>query len=212
MRNLYKLPKPEMLIINEANWLANHLADPDNETKRSRYREKSIKKILKDETHNKCVYCESKIGHNTPGDIEHKIPTSKDNSKRFDWNNLTIACSECNRRKNDYYKIGMEFLDPYTDDVESILEHYGPIVFWQTGNARAEISLKTLELNNTSRFELISQKLSKLNELAHIIERFNNETNVTLKQLLKEQLKQMTDVSSEYSAMTHSFLKTKGVL
>ena len=86
---------------------------------------------LKEETGFKCVYCESKIGHNTPGDIEHKIPSSKDEDQHFAWNNLTIACTECNRRKNDYYVIGNEFLDPYSDDVENVLEHHGPLVYWK---------------------------------------------------------------------------------
>ncbi len=212
MRNLQKLPKPQVLTNNETAWLAEYLADPDNKTKKFRYRESSIKAQLKAETHNKCIYCESKIGHNTPGDIEHKIPTSKDKTKRFDWNNLTIACTECNRRKNAYYEVGAEFIDPYSDDVEAILEHHGPIVLWETGNVRAEISVRKLDLNTTERIELFVRKLGKLDELTHILERLNSETDISLIGLLNHQVNEMAGISAEYSSMVSSVLRSKGII
>jgi hypothetical protein len=71
--------------------------------------------------------CESKIGHNCPGDIEHKCPTKKRLDLIFDWTNLTIACSECNRRKLEYYNPMCMFLDPNVDDVESLVVHLGSV-------------------------------------------------------------------------------------
>ena len=43
-----------------------------------------IKAALMKETHDKCAYCESKVGHNCPGDAEHKIPVSHDAQRLFD--------------------------------------------------------------------------------------------------------------------------------
>ena len=40
-------------------------------------RDKSIKEQILKETHGKCVYCESKISHVCPGDIEHILPKNK---------------------------------------------------------------------------------------------------------------------------------------
>jgi 5-methylcytosine-specific restriction endonuclease McrA len=116
MRNLKKVPTPKILEDNVAAWLAEYLADKANPTKRYRYRNDDIKGALRDETGFKCIYCESKIGHNTPGDVEHKIPSSKVPEEHFTWTNLTIACTECNRRKNDYYETDEGFLDPYNED------------------------------------------------------------------------------------------------
>ncbi len=124
MRKIQKLQIPEILASNSAKWLSEYIEDKSSSNRRYRYRETDIKNQLKQETADKCVYCESKIGHNTPGDVEHKIPSSKNINLHFDWNNLTIACTECNRRKNDYYEEGIEFLDPYEDDVEVLLEHH----------------------------------------------------------------------------------------
>ena len=211
MRSLEKLPKPEILEINEQGWLADYLSDKTNATKRYRYRDPDIKRQLKEETGFKCVYCESKIGHNTPGDVEHKIPSSKDESKHFDWNNLTIACTECNRRKNDYYKEGEEFLDPYSDDVEQWLEHHGPLVYWTAGNVRAEITIRKLELNSEARAQLVFRKIEKLDGLANLVERWNSEENPTLKSLLYLQISEMVSAKSEYSAMVLSVLRSKGI-
>ena len=134
MRRLAKQPIPTLLIMNSAAWLADYLLDLSSPTKKYRYREAEIKNALREETGWKCVYCESKIGHNTPGDVEHKIPSSKDRTLHFEWSNLTIACTECNRRKSDYYEENNGFLDPYADDVEEVLLHLGPLVYWKPGD------------------------------------------------------------------------------
>jgi hypothetical protein len=211
MRNLEKAPKPGVLVANEVRWLEEFLADRDNKTKKYRYRDAEIKAALKAETNEKCVYCESKIGHNTPGDIEHKIPTSKDPAKHFTWGNLTIACGECNRRKNDFYREHDGFLDPYVDDVESLLEHHGPIVAWRAGEVRGEIAVKMLELSSAARTSLVQRKIEKFSELHHLLERYNSEQPGVLKELLLRQLKTMASRSSEYSAMVAAALRSKGM-
>lgn len=211
MRNLAKIEEPEVLENNASKWLAEYLADKSNSTKKYRYRHKDIKNALKEETGHKCVYCESKIGHNTPGDIEHKIPSSKQPSLHFYWKNLTIACTECNRRKNDYYKEGEEFLDPYLDLVEEQIEHHGPLVLWKTNCNRAEITVKILELNTHSRMDLIMRKIGVINDFTSLLERYLSEPHGPLKKLLWKEVEAKTDKKSEYSAMLTSMLSVKGV-
>lgn len=210
MRSLQKLPKPAVLAANEAIWLAEYLADSHNSTKRNRYRDKEIKSTLREETANKCVYCESKLGHNTPGDVEHKIPTSKAPNRHFDWLNLTLACNECNRRKSNYFNEAEGFLDPYVDAVEEYLDHVGPVVTWKAGAARGEIFVSTLELCSEHRFALVARKIERLNQLAHLLERYNSEERVVMKGLLQRQIRQMADRTSEYSAMIEAMLRSKG--
>lgn len=211
MRCILKLDKPEVLENNEAQWLVKYLADKSNSTNKYRYRHPDIKQALKDETGYKCVYCESKIGHNTPGDIEHKIPSSKVEERHFDWDNLTVACTECNRRKNDYYVAGEEFLDPYVDDVEELLEHHGPLVSWKAGNPRAEITVRKLELNCEKRSQLIFQKMTTIEALTNLVERWKGEANDILKELLYLQIEEMAAKHSEYSAMVISVATKKGI-
>jgi hypothetical protein len=211
MRNIEKLAMPEVLSNNHDKWLAAYVADKTNATNKYRYRHPEIKFTLKEETSWKCVYCESKIGHNTPGDIEHKIPSSKVENLHFEWENLTVACSECNRRKNDYYIDGEEFLDPYHDDVEVAIQHYGPVLGWNNGDERAEITVKTLELDTTVRFSLISRKIEKIEELNNVIERYVKEESAAIKSLMKQKIKRMIDKSGEYSGMIKSIIAAKGL-
>ncbi|MDQ8199680.1 HNH endonuclease [Pelagicoccus enzymogenes] len=211
MRKLEKLEKPQVLQDNASTWLSEYKSDKSNSTKKYRYRNSDIKSTLKIETGNKCVYCESKIGHNTPGDIEHKIPSSKFEDLHFEWSNLTIACTECNRRKNDYYVSGEEFLDPYVDDVEDLIEHHGPTVYWKNGNNRAEITVETLEFNSERRITLVIQKIEKIKALNNLLERWNQTSNQSLKTVLGLQIKEMADRTSEFSAMVLSVLDKKGV-
>lgn len=211
MRNLEKLATPNVLAENHDEWLTVFLADKTNKTNKYRYRHSEIKATLKEETGWKCVYCESKIGHNTPGDIEHKVPSSKVENLHFNWDNFTVACTECNRRKNDYYKEGEEFLDPYNDDVENAVQHYGPILGWNNGHERAEITVKTLELDTSIRFPLISRKIEKIEELNNVIERYVKEENLAIKTLMKQKIKRMINKKSEYSGMIKSIIETKGL-
>lgn len=210
MRRLKKLQCPSVLADNQEDWLQKYLQNK-NDTNRNRYRNSDIKEQLKAETGHKCIYCESKIGHNTPGDIEHKKPSSKVIDLHFEWENLTIACTECNRRKNDYFDDKICFLDPYNDDVESMIEHHGPLVTWVSGNRQAEISIRILELNTEKRLALILRKVEKLNEFVGLLERWHQEEGL-LKDLLWKDIEDRVDRFSEFSGMLLSVLKSKGLI
>ena len=75
MRNLSKDDPPPVLSANRDGWDSEFQRDPQNQTYKYRYRHADIKQSLLAETNGKCIYCESKVGHNTPGDVEHKIPS-----------------------------------------------------------------------------------------------------------------------------------------
>ena len=204
MRRLAKAAIPQVLEDNRDTWTAEYLAESRNPTKRYRYRHPEIKGRLRDETGDKCVYCESKVGHNTPGDVEHKIPSSIDPELHFSWNNLTIACTECNRRKNDYYAPETPFLDPYVDDVEVRVVHHGPVVGWTVGDDCAEVTVRTLELHDGSRLQLLRRKIEKISEVNDVLARRVSAQSEALRQLLSEQIQSMQAKDAEYSAMVRS--------
>ncbi len=211
MRRLEKSEIPTVLEENAETWLEEYMADPNNSTKRYRYRHEDIKASIVQETGWKCAYCESKVAHNTPGDIEHKVPTSKAQHLHFTWSNLTCACTECNRRKRDYYAVGSEFIDPYTDDVESVVIHHGPVTSWRPGHERAELSIKLLQLNHAQRMQLVLRKIEKINQFEDLAERYVLAENAVLKAVLLKQLQEMRAKTSEYSAMLVTVGRQKGV-
>ena len=208
MRCLTKHPVPPLLSERGPQWLADFLENP-SDTNKYRYRSPEIKTALREETGWKCVYCESKIGHNTPGDVEHKVPSSKEPSLHFEWENLTIACTECNRRKNDYYERDAGFLDPYSDPVEEMLVHFGPLVYWQLGNERAEVTVRTLGLDTMERVAVFQQKLNLL-EKARSLAELVFQASGPLRALREDELRRMQEVRSEYSATIRAYIeKTK---
>lgn len=211
MRALEKTPIPPVLDENAARWLEEYIADPNNSTKRYRYRHGDIKASIVEETGWKCAYCESKVAHNTPGDIEHKVPTSRAQHLHFTWSNLTCACTECNRRKRDYYEEGNEFIDPYVDEVETLVLHHGPITSWRPGHERAELSVKLLQLGHPQRIQLVLRKIEKINEFQELAERYISTENALLKEVLLKQLREMRARTSEYSAMLITIGQQKGV-
>lgn len=206
MRKLAKVPIPSVLATNGTTWLAEFLAEPSSPTHRTRYRHPDIKDALRSETGWKCVYCESKIGHNTPGDVEHKVPTSKKKELHFVWENLTIACTECNRRKNDYYDEAEEFLDPYDDDVEACLMHLGPLVYWQPGHTRAEVSVRTLDLDSGRRRALLDRKRETLEKARSLLDLVKTTRTELLRKLRQDELDRMHHVDAEYSAMVRAYV------
>lgn len=210
MRHIAKTEEPEVLEQNNANWLAAYQADSANNTKRYRYRHPQIKEAIKSENANKCAYCESKIGHNTPGDIEHKIPTAADQTKHFTWANLTLACTECNRRKREYFDVIKPFLDPNVDLVDQRVLHHGPLVSWAAGDVCAEVTVRKLELHDTSRRELIDRKIEHIDKLNNVVARLG-EADPLVQEMMRIKIEEMKSVGAEYSGMTISVCQQHGL-
>lgn len=212
MRNQEKTLCPAILIEFGETWLSDAAQNPTSEVMKTRYRHKDIKLALFDEVFGKCIYCESKIGHNTPGDIEHIKPTSKFPKLRFEWVNLSLACTECNRRKSNYDDPDLPFLNPYTDDVEVRILHYGPIVSWVNGDSSAELTVRKLELHNGNRISLILRKIERIAEVESRMQRYQSEASDAMRELVLIELLAMAEPQSEFSAMVRQILRTNAII
>jgi uncharacterized protein (TIGR02646 family) len=207
MRNVARLTEPSILTEKKEEWKSALLVDR-SDNNQNRYRHQEIKQTLLTETDNKCVYCESKIGHNCPGDIEHKVPKSKRTDLTFEWDNMTIACTECNRKKGEYYEPDCMFLDPYTDDVENLVQHLGPIVYNRPGNIRSEVTLRILQLNSIEgRAKLVGRKMDRLEAIKNLVERIATIKNPTLKSFLRQELAENCQIRSEFSGMVKTYVE-----
>jgi uncharacterized protein (TIGR02646 family) len=89
------------------------ISDPE-ERKRAINRKSKIWKELKEMllqcSHDKCWYCESKVTHVAPGDVDHWRPKNAVEEcpdhpgywwKAFDWDNFRFSCNNCNRHNTD---------------------------------------------------------------------------------------------------------------
>jgi hypothetical protein len=206
MRKLTKVSPPQSLIDNATQWLADLKANPKSSV-RLKYRQADVKEALMRETHSKCAYCESKIGHTSYGDVEHKKPTATNVDLHFEWTNMTLACGICNTLKSAYDDPSSPFLDPYSDDVEDLVVHLGPIALWKLGEGAAEVTVRMLQLNSMDRKELFARKTEKINELNNYCERFNEMQPGAVRDTLKKVIDAMAGPKAEFSAMVASVMK-----
>lgn len=145
MRKIKKLAKPQVLIDNAKEWTEEYCICLNNGKKpsqeiASRYNEPTIKNTLEKETFGKCAYCESKFKHVTYGDIEHILPKNKEARPDLyvEWDNLTLACEQCNRSgKGTYYDPNMPLINPYKDEPIEHFQDIGPLIFPKLGDLRA---------------------------------------------------------------------------
>lgn len=168
MIKIKKLPKPQILIDNAAEWTQQYcsqidLGEKPNDDLALKYNNPIIKDTLEKETHGKCAYCESKIKHVSYGDIEHIFPKTKRPDLYVEWDNLTLACEQCNRSgKRTYYDPKLPLINPYIDHPEVHLQDIGPLIMPVLYDERADITEKVLKLNRPALVERRTEKYSQL--------------------------------------------------
>lgn len=209
MIKLDKLQEPDVLRLNKAQWTqeyktAKHSGAANIDELKNRYRHPEIKQQIVRETHEKCAYCESKIRHTYPGDIEHIKPKSDFEDDIFEYENLTLACGECNRRKNDNYDEDIGIMNPYEVEPEEHLLAYGPLIFPRPGDDTGKLAYELFDLNRT---ELIERRKDSLDYLQLQIDQYASEKNAVLKKLYKRKVEKFKDASNEYAMVKRTFIR-----
>jgi len=208
MIQLKKLDEPLVLKDKSNVWTREYLdakaANNMTDTIRYRYRHPEIKTRVREETSDKCAYCESKITHTYPGDIEHILPKADFPELVVEWENLTLGCGECNRRKSNYYSSEEPLINPYLDNPEKHLFAAGAFIFGKPGDSKGALAEFKLELN---RAELIERRFERIKSLKNLAERYANQIAGTLKDLLRKELIKELERDKEYAFISRAFLK-----
>jgi uncharacterized Zn-finger protein len=211
MIRLEKLEKPTVLADNAAAWTQEYVDAKANrtvtDTIRYRYRHPEVKTRIREETSEKCAYCESKITHTYPGDIEHILPVSDFPQLICEWINLTLACGECNRRKGNYHSVEDPLIQPYTDNPDAHLFAFGAIILARLGDAKGAFAELKLGLN---RAELLERRSERAKSLNHLANRFAIEPNVELKALLRTELLKEMERDKEYAMVARALVQACG--
>lgn len=211
MRRLNKQPEPQVLVDNGAAWRDEYLAalaagEVPNAIK-YRYRHAEIRSALRVETSKKCAYCESKIAPIAPDHVEHILSKSARPELIVEWSNLTLACPTCNGLKGDYYSDAEPLINPYVEDPEEHLLHFGPFVLTRPGSAMGERTARRLQL---SRVGLIERKAERIGLLEHLVARWHEQTEPELRNLLEGEIRQEAASDAEYSATVRAYLLAAG--
>lgn len=169
------------------------------------YRDPIVKEAVKEETCNKCAYCEAKITHISYGDIEHIIPKSVCPDLLLDYYNLTYACSVCNNRKRDYYDVVHSLINPYQDNPNDHLLAAGPMVFHKPGSELGQLTVDKLDLNRTDLFE---RRLDRIKSIQRLADLYARAEDISFRELLKSELLKECENCEEYSFVVRGYLQT----
>lgn len=173
----------------------------------SRYNYGPLKDIIVRETSGKCVYCESKILMNQPGELDHMVPKSKfisdkDANGIYNYSNLTLSCNICNNTKKS---LGTNYplLSPYTNKPERHIYFVGPMIFHHTPEGRKLI----LSLNLDQRDDLVTNLRRRLREIDILIKDLERERDEEIKTIIRRRLKRESLKDKEYSLAVFNFLR-----
>ena len=167
------------------------------------------KEALRRSTSGKCMYCESRMEHNSFSHVEHIKPKSKFPELEFVWDNLGFSCEWCNTNKSDKYDEAIPFINPYNENPEEHLVFLEHIMYPKNGSARGEYTKTELKLNRSG---LIDDRKEKIIYIKKMINAAFNASIESLRNQMIEELKTEAESDKEYSAMVKSILITEGIL
>ena len=151
------------------------------------------------------MYCESQFTHIDYGDIEHFRPKARYPALEFDWNNLGVACTRCNREyKRDKFHETTPYIDPYAEDPEDHIVAAGAILSHKRGSERGELTILDIGLN---RNDLIEKRSARMDEIEKEIDRCMRATNPVLSEKAMVALKAQRESDKEYSSMVKTIFK-----
>ena len=203
MIGLSKADEPEVLAINRATWTAEFSAGDD----KRRYAHEDIRDALRGETHRKCAYCESRMEHVAPGNVEHIIPKSVKPELVCDWNNLTLACPLCNTKKGAYYSVDCPLINPYVDNLDEHLRWIGPMLDAITPD-RGRVTVRRLDLN---RAELLYKRMHAMEKALDILNSMATHPG-PISEALKEDLRAMILDDAEYASAVRALVNREQTL
>ncbi len=123
MRNVTRLPEPPQLRHYAERW-TNELIDEIDRCKAtgdkvsnsffSKYNKPYVRKRLHNMYNGLCCYCEKRVDQ---FHIEHRRPKRPYPEETYSWENLHLACAECNNAKDDKFDESEPILDAAVDPI-----------------------------------------------------------------------------------------------
>jgi hypothetical protein len=179
-------------------------ACPNPSALKTNYKHPDNKNALRSSSHDKCMYCESKISHIDYAHVEHYKPKSVFTQLEFEWNNLGYACPKCNVNKGNSFNINVPYLEPYSENPSGHIVFAGSFIFHKNGSERGELTIKDIELN---RPELLERRFEKINVIQKAITVCHRTIDEGLRTDAIGELMKEANPDKEYSLCVKTFLR-----
>lgn len=176
---------------------------------KNRYNKPDIKTALENMYGEKCCYCESHIGAQTYGQIEHRQPKHEFPDQAFNWNNLHWSCQVCNTNKGKYWSPAAPILDAAVDTVESHLDFDLETceIIPKNNSTRATTTIRHAKLNRPA---LIKARQRLLREITILLQRLQATESAEDREYYRLQLDSLTvnDPANGDIAVHSLFIRT----
>lgn len=209
-------PKELTLEVEEA------LVEEFKRTKKSVWREPYIVETLNKMSHEKCCYCETKLGTQSRAmQVEHFHYKEKYPDEVVSWDNLLPSCQQCNSNKGTYDTIeDGEIIEPTIDDPRDYLylKHFMIRSKDNRIGSKGRNTVDLLDLNNRKR--LINPRIQIADTMRKTLENIHKMALVLVhrtdgKQYNKTRIRngikdilEMAQPDAEYSAFMATIILT----
>lgn len=213
MIHIERMEEPDILIQKKEEWTHKFIASGKPRPDSSKYGHKDIRNALFTMSHNKCYYCEN-ILKGKPKEIDHFIEVAENKELAFEWSNLYLSCSNCNKKMANRSISTNEALDPCIDTDDEIEKH----IFFEA----EQITYLTEKGEKTIRkYRLSAERLDflRLKELQRFTEKLitiqfliNQEGGREMSEDEKESLKRFARADNNFSFMFSKLLKKYNII
>lgn len=172
MRHIDRLPEPEILKEKHDKWQKQYEKKleekPDARPDSSKYAHRQIIDTLYSMSHGKCFYCETKLSGDYK-EVDHCIEVSLNHSKAYCWENLYLACLNCNRKLDNNAIAVTTVLDPCHHSDKEIRMHLTFIDEQISAANGSKIGLNTIKKYRLNT-DLLDMRRSKwLNRILKVV-------------------------------------------
>jgi len=211
MIKVKKGPKPQILVKNGSKWnkeyckaVKEYEKTKNGKKPSAKYNKPTIKQGVMDESHDKCVFCESQVSHVYYGDIEHFRPKSKYCRYAHTWSNLLYACNKCNNAKKAQFPKQDPIVKPTKENPEKFFEYDalpgGNLVRLVPLNERAENSINIMTLNRDELNERRGERWFELESTVEILR-----AHGVSEKIIEDHINPYKENSKEYAGMFRYF-------
>ncbi len=208
MRHITRLPKPDILVEKEQEWLTKFLTSGKNRPDNNKYGHDEILDALKQSSHHKCFYCETLL-KGISKEIDHYIEVSIDKTKAFEWENLYLACENCNNKKNNNQISVDDVLNPCVDTNEEIQKHIyfdKELIFFNTD--KGKLTIQKYGFDKPEKDYLRMKKIDEFKDLLlKIKDKMIEKRKSKMSNKQKQKLKQYISPQNEYSLMFEQYFR-----
>lgn len=212
MRYIKRLSKPEILEQKEQEWTDKFLKSGKDRPDNSKYGHDDIKSVLFTMSHHKCYYCEQVL-KGSKQEIDHFIEVKERKDLAYAWDNLYLACENCNNKLPNRDIAVTEVLNPCVDSDEEIMSHLTfeneQIIFL---TPKGESSIKKYKLSSEKldflRGKFLIAFYKKLSHLHNL--RATENRKLTLEET--KSLQEFAQIDRPFSLLFKIILKKYGLL